>query len=293
MEIANQLTSIFCQLDDFCNELEAYEPQNLLPGPSQDKRGPEAGLCASEIMTILVMFHQIRFRDFKMFYTNFVRVYWREYFPHLPSYPRFVTLIKRALLPMTLFVQINSGKRTGIYYIDSSCLPVGHIKRSKRHKTFDQIAEYGRTSVGWFFGLKLHIVTNDLGELMAFKITKGNRHDGKEAGFLLRQLEGLAFGDKGYLGKKLFQALWERGLKLITRKRKNMKPNILSAQEQQLLDQRGIIETVIGHLKYHYQIWHTRHRCVINAMTHLVSALAAYTIEPLKISAIKLLGDCA
>ncbi|NBX69968.1 MAG: hypothetical protein EBR01_13515 [Proteobacteria bacterium] len=153
---------------------------------------------------------------------------------------------------------MKAGRQTGVCYIDSSCLPVCHLKRSKRHKTFDGVAEYGKTSVGWFFGLKRHIVTNDLGELLAFKITRGSRSDSQEAVPLLKGFTGLAVGDKGYLG----------------------------------LNQRGIIETVIGHLKHCYQVWHTRHRSVINAMTHLVAALAAYAIEPLKLSAFKLLSNC-
>ena len=41
------------------------------------------------------------------------------------------------------------------------------------------------------------------------------------------------------------------GLKLITRQRKNMKPIKKLAIEKQLLSQRGIIETVIRHLKHH------------------------------------------
>ncbi len=290
MEIANQLISIFCEIDDFCKEFDTLTKNKLLTGPHPGKRGPKIGLVISEIMTILIMFHEVRFRDFKRFYIGFLEVYWRGYFPHLPSYSRFITLMKRAIFPMTIFTQLKSGKRTGIYYLDSSCLPVSHLKRSKRHKTFDQIAQYGKTSVGWFFGLKLHIVMNDRGELMAFKITQGNRSDSREATCLLRKLEGLAFGDKGYISKKLFDTLFSQGLKLVTRKRKNMKKVPLSDYEQQLFNQRGIVETVIGHLKYHYQIWHTRHRSVLNAMTHLVSALAAYTIEPLKISAIKRLG---
>ena len=155
---------------------------------------------------------------------------------------------------MTIFTQIKAGKKTGIYYIDSSCLPFCHIKRSKRHKTFDSIAEYGKTSVGWFFGLKLHIVTNDKGELLAFKITKGSKSDSQEAVPLLKSFKGLAFGDKGYIGKKIFEKLISSGLKLITRKRKNMKEKLeLSSYERQLLNQRGIIETVIGHLKHCYQ----------------------------------------
>ena len=240
-------------------------------------------------MTILIMFHHIRFRDFKTYYIAYVTRHYQGEFPNLPSYSRFISIMKQAVFPMALFTWLNAGKQTGIYYIDSSCLPVCHIKRSKRHKTFEDTATYGRTSVAWFFGLKLHIVINDQGELIAFKITQGHRHDGREAFSLLKVLEGLAFGDKGYISKKLFDELMGKGLKLITRKRKNMKAEPLSDYERQLLNQRGIVETVIGHLKHHYQIWHTRHRSILNAMTHLVTALAAYAITPLKISAIRLL----
>ena len=208
MDVANQLTRIFCQIDDFCKEFDENIKYNLLPSPNSNttSRGPEAGLSLSEIMTILVMFHQIRFRDFKTFY-SFVENYWKHEFPGLPSYTRFISIMNRAILPLTIFTQLRSGKRTGIYYIDSSCLPVCHIKRSKRHKTFDAVAEYGKTSVGWFFGLKLHVVINDQGELIAFKITRGNQHDVTEATPLLRNLDGLAFGDKGYIDKKIFDAL--------------------------------------------------------------------------------------
>lgn len=289
----HQLVTIFCEMDDFCNELDKHCKHYMLSGPTKSKRGPVCSLSISEIMTILVIFQMSRYRDFKNFYTGFLNFYHKRCFPRLPSYERFVELIKRAIFPLTIFTQIKAGKQTGIYYIDSSCLPVCHIKRSKRHKTFDSIAEYGKTSVGWFFGLKLHIVINDKGELLAFKITRGSRSDSQEAVPLLQSLKGLAFGDKGYIGKKIFEELVNGGLKLITRKRKNMKEKLdLSSYEKQLLNQRGIIETVIGHLKHCYQVWHTRHRSIVNAMTHLVAALAAYAIEPLKLSAIRLLANC-
>ena len=54
--------------------------------------------------------------------------------------------------------------------------------------------------MGWFFGLKLHLVTNERGELIAFKMTSGSSSDSKSAGSLLSALQGLAFGDKGYIG---------------------------------------------------------------------------------------------
>ena len=290
MDIADQLVRIFCQIDDFCKEIDQYAQHGLLEGPNTKRRGPNQSLSLSEMMTILIMFHHIRFRDFKTYYIAYVQRHWQQEFLGLPSYSRFISTMKQAIFPMTLFTHIHSGNRTGIYYIDSSCLPVCHLKRSQRHRTFEDVAKYGRTSVAWFFGLKLHIVINDRGELIAFKITQGHRHDGQEAPSLLKTLDGLAFGDKGYIGKKLFDELINGGLKLITRKRKNMKADPLSDYEQQLLNQRGIIETVIDHLKHHYQIWHTRHRSILNAMTHLITALAAYAVTPLKISAIRLLA---
>lgn len=289
MDVAHQLVSIFCEIDDFCKELDVYTQHKLLSGPTKGRRGPCCQLALSEIMTILVMFHFVRFRDFKTFYTGYLEKHWLHYFPGLPSYNRFIELIQRAIFPLTLFTHIKGGRRTGIYYIDSSCLPVCHLKRQRRHKTFEHIASFGRTSVGWFFGLKLHLVTNERGELIAFKITSGSSSDSKSAASLLNSLQGLVFGDKGYIGKKLFETLFQKGIKLITRKRKNMQPMILNEYEQQLLNQRNTIETVINHLKFHYQVWHTRHRSMINALTHLISALAAYSIEPLKLSAIKLL----
>jgi Transposase DDE domain len=284
------VTSIFCEVDDFCKELEKNISEPLLSAPTKGGRGPNCGLSISEIMTVQILFQMVGYRNFKTFYTGFLTKYWLHYFPNLPSYNRFVELMSRSLFPLTIFTQLKCGKKTGIYYIDSSCLPVCHLKRSKRHKTFDMIAQYGKTSVGWFFGLKIHLVVNNIGELIAFKFTKGNQHDNAAALPLLKSLQGLAFGDKGYIGKKLFEVLMKNGLKLITRKRKNMKeqPSI-SPYETQLLNQRGIIETIFNCLKHKYHIWHTRHRSVINAMSHLMAALAAYAIEPLKLSVVKCL----
>jgi len=284
----HQLTDIFCQVDDFCKELNQYTSVKLLPSNTR-KRGPSCSLSESEIMTILISFQSSGWRTFKNYYIGFLSVYWKKEFPNLPSYNRFIEIMNRVIFHLTLFSQLKSGKQTRIYFIEYTCLPVCHLKRSIRNKTFDEIAKYGRTSVGWFFGLKLHIVINERGELIAFKITRGNMHDAKASESILQFLKGIVFGDKGYISKKLFSRLLEKGLKLITRTRKNMKPINYSSIEKQLLNQRGIIETVINHFKHHYHIWHTRHRSVINALTHLMAGIASYTIEPLKISAIKLL----
>jgi len=57
------------------------------------------------------------------------------------------------------------GKQTGIYFIDSMIVKVCPIKREKQHKVFRGLAQKGKSSMGWFFGFKLHLVINDHGEL--------------------------------------------------------------------------------------------------------------------------------
>jgi hypothetical protein len=194
-------------------------------------------------MTILIFFQSSSFRNFKHFYNDFLCVYWKKAFPTLPSYNRFIEIMNRVICPLTLFTQLLAGRRTGFYFVDSTCLPVCHLKRSTRHQTFDDIAQYGRTSVSWFFGFKLHIVINDRGKLMAFKITRGNQHDAQAGESILQYSKGTTFGDKAYISKQLFSRLLEKGLKLVTRTRKNMKPIHYSKIERQLLNQHGVIKT--------------------------------------------------
>ena len=135
------------------------------------------------------------------------------------------------------------GQRTGIYYIDSTALTVCHNRRIGRHKTFAGLAARGKTSMGWCFGFKLHLVFNQLNEIVAIKLTPGNVHDTAPVEQLTHNLTGKLFGDKGYIGKKLAAALLKRGLALLTRVRKNMKALPLTLTDKLLLNARNMAET--------------------------------------------------
>ena len=102
-------------------------------------------------------------------------------------------------------------------------LSVYHNLRISRHKVFKGIASRGKTSTGWFFGFKLHLVLNDQGELMSFTLTPGNVDDRAPLQHLLKSLTGWLFADKGYLSQKLSQTLKGQGIELITRAPRNMK----------------------------------------------------------------------
>ena len=165
------------------------------------------------------------------------------------------------------------------YFIDSTLLKACHIRREKQNKVFAGLARKSKSSMGWFFGFKLHIIVNDKGELMAFKLTKGNVDDRRPAPSLTKGLVGKLVGDKGYISNNLFLELWENGLQLITKIKSNMKNKLMNLADKILLRKRAIIESVNDQLKNISQIEHTRHRSIWNFACNLVARLCAYSIK--------------
>ena len=95
----------------------------------------------------------------------------------MSNYERFVCLMPRLVLPMTLLLHTGLGEKIGIAFIDSMSLTVCHNKRISRHKVFQDPAQRGKTSMGWFYGLKLHIMINQRSELLKVKLTPGKCDD--------------------------------------------------------------------------------------------------------------------
>lgn len=275
------LILLFCVVDDFCKEF-LPEWQKHLVAQGSKKRQRETQLAPSEIMTIYIHFHQSHYRDFKNYYLHSVCGALKPFFPHAVSYPRFISLIKSVLVPLSCFLQTLSGEKTGIYFIDSTLLKVCHIKREKQNRVFKGLAQKGKSTIGWFFGFKLHLVINDKGELMAVKVTAGNVDDRKPVTDLVEGLVGKLVGDKGYISQPLFETLLEQGLQLITRIKKNMKNKLMPLIDKLLLRKRAVIESVNDQLKNISQIEHTRHRSVWNFLSNLLAGLIAYALQPKK-----------
>ena len=156
-------------------------------------------------------------------------------------------------------------------------------QRIHSHKVFAGLAERGKTSTGWFFGFKLHLVINDRGEILQLCITPGNVDDRKPVPRLVKKLFGKLFGDKGYLSLKLAQDLYQMfDLQLITKLRSNMKNQLMLWTDRMLLRKRAIIETIIDQLKNISQIEHSRHRSVSNFFVNVLCGLIAYCHRPSK-----------
>jgi hypothetical protein len=145
------LEELFCQVDDFCKRFMPQWEATLISEGVQQKHW-QCQMTASEIITIMILFHQSHFRNFKHFYLDYIGSYFRKAFPKFLSYSRFVEQKKRVTLPLFFFMKSLGASKTGIYFVDSTTLKVCHIKREKQHKVFKGLAKKSKSTMGWYFG---------------------------------------------------------------------------------------------------------------------------------------------
>ena len=275
-----EIEELFCKIDDFCLAFEESFKSKLIAHKTT-QRVRKSQLCLSEVMTIVINFHRSSYRNFKAYYQHLLQFYQKE-FPLLVSYNRFIELIPQALMPLLLYLNYHDIDVTGINFIDSTPIPICHPKRAKRNKVFSGLAAWGKSSMGWFFGFKLHLIINECGQIIAFKLTPGNVDDRVPVPDLTQDIWGYLFGDKGYIKQELWAELWEKQIKLITPLKKNMRNKLMLPWEKLMLRKRSLIETVNDQLKNISQIVNSRHRSIINFLVNVVAGLIAYSLQPKK-----------
>lgn len=275
--------AVFCDVDDFCKEYERYCMHSLMM--EKQRIIPKTRMALSEIMTILIMYHLSGYRTFKWYYTKYVMVYQKKNYPDLVSYNRFVEIMEYALVPLVLYiVRARFVKCSGISFVDSTPIKVCDNHRIRTNHVFSEYAKMGKSSMGWFYGFKLHLIINEQGEILSFCLTSGNVDDRNEAVMdsLTKEIFGKLFADRGCISQKLFENLLKKDITLITRAKKNMKNKLMDYYDRLMLRKRTVIESVNDFLKNICNIEHSRHRSITNFLVNLVSAPAAYSFLPKK-----------
>jgi hypothetical protein len=174
--------------------------------------------------------------------------------------------------PLSAYLKNLYGSCSGISLVDSIALEVCDNHHIPNHKVFEGIAERGKGSMGWFYGLNVHLVINDRGEIPACQITPGNVDDRKPVPALCKRLFGKLIADRGARSQPLFEQLLETfNVQLITRIKMNMKNRLMP-----------MIERVMDQLKNISQIEHTRPCNPLNACIYIIAGLIAYCHQPKK-----------
>lgn len=200
------------------------------------------------------------------------------------SYKTFVVALNRwawlAALGIALILQANRQRQHWVKHIDATVIRVGKLKNARQHRTLHGIADYGKTGEGWFFGLKLHLIADLLGNFLSVIITPGNVSD-KDVPLVLRlahDIWGLLIGDAGYVSQRLAQAFnIERVRLLLVKPYKNMK-KIATKLQGLLCGTRMLIERHFRNLKEFYGLETNLPRSVRGYFAHYCSAILAYLI---------------
>lgn len=271
-----KLIELFMALDDFCLALYQWQSKQ---SPLRKVSPNQPIMSDSELLTVLVFYHFSGYKCFEYYYHQLLEKELQSYFPRQVSYERFVARIPRLLPGLYVFLKWRTllSQRTGTYFIDSKKLPVCDNHRIYQNKVFGQLATRGKSSTGWFFGFKLHLVLNHQGEVVHFLFTPANVADNNQQ-VLQEQLQGLrgkCYGDRGYL-TSLFEQFYAQGLHLITKIRSKMKNKLLRLEDKLKLRKRALIESVHDILMSVFDLEHTRHRSPLNAYAHMLAALTAY-----------------
>lgn len=271
------LILLFCYVDDFCLLFEPEWNKKLI-----GKQSPIAGnMTLSEVLTILIWFQTSGWRNFKNFYL-YLQQHHKKDFPQLLSYNRFVEIKPRAVIPLNCLLHFSLSQCTGISFIDATPLKICHNKRICSNKVFKDLARRGKSTMGWFFGFKLHITCTTTGDLLSAQITTGNTDDRKTVKNLCKNLFGKVYGDKGYVSQKLFEEMLAAGVQIVTQLKSKMKPKIMPLADRLMLKKRSLIESVFHILKDMLHIDHSRHRSPKNFFINILAALTAYCLYPNK-----------
>ena len=270
-------TELFCLIDDFFLKFEETY-WKFLKQSSQSLRVRTAQLTISEICFIAIWYKCSYFNNFKAFFT-WLKADKSYLFKYLPCNQRMIHLINRHELALhALHVALMKAQDKQYLWIDSTTLPVCKNQRIQRHKSLAQIASRGKSSMGWFYGCKLHIAMNRHGEIACSALSNGHVADIKMVEQLVEGLEGKLYGDRGYISQELKSRLQDQGIDLITYHRKNMQATQLCASDEYHLRQRNKIETLFSLLKGQYNLVTSKARSIHGFLSGIYASLCAYQL---------------
>lgn len=245
------------------------------------KRGPKRKLSITTVICLNIMRYLLHIKDLKAFHRTIKML---DLIQDLPNYENFLKASNKALPVMTLFLQAllaqnRAMNKTGIHFMDSTPVTTCLNRRIFNHKVTKGFASRGKSTKGWFYGLKLHGVCSEDGHLESLFFTGGNASDSKLVEKITENMKGRFFADAGYLKKSdELKKLAESGRYIYAATRKNMK-RLISAEEWSHFRKRNIIETNWGVMKQNFFLEYHQSRSMNGLFRHYVNAISAYILQ--------------
>ncbi len=277
-----RLLQLFCIVSDLVDFILTNTPQFAI----QKSVGRKHNLTIAECITISLYRYLLPHTTFKHFYA-FIRNYHQKEFPHLPHYSNML-LFQKQLLPFLIrllgvLIGMNKAafknKKVRLLFVDGSDLPVCTNKRIFNHKVAKKVAARGKSSKGWFYGFRIHLLCDACGNLLGVKITPGNVDERTQVKSLIGDIrDAIMVGDAGYIKKILQEELYKSNNVLFLTGVKKIMKKLMTKENHALLKARQLVETVFGSLKHRGGMPNSLPRSIPGYQVHFVMTLLAFTI---------------
>ena len=252
-----------------------------MPITNRPKVGRKANLSTVEILTLIIFRYELKIHDWKN-YHRFLKTYHSQDFD-LPKYQNFIIQINNhmaaALQILNFLTEINKNAQLNpVSAADSSDLPVCTNKRIFEHKVCKGLAQRGKTSKGWFYGFKIHIIVDMAGNLQTIRIANAGSDERIVVKNMVRGLRCLVLlADAGYVSAGLTYYFYRLGIWYLTGVRNNMK-KLMTFWQHALLKKRQIAEVVFSVLKYRFGLVSSLPRSIRGHLAHYIHTCLAYQI---------------
>ena len=264
------LVKSYCIIDDFFSCV----------GHRTSNTGRPSVLSVSEMVTICIIGQVYDISCLQRLYELVNDCFSKDF--RLPSYKNFVcgmnSVSKSLLLFINTVVSTRNTTKGDVCFVDGTKIEVCKIYREKRHKTMKKLATKSKSTIGWWYGLKLHVICDRNGNILKLRITTATTSEREVLSSFLDELHNsIVVGDAGYVSNELDLKASENHNILLTAKRKNMK-TISTLWQNKCMNMRSRIETVFDVLKERYNLVTSLPRSVNGYLAHYIRCLFGYMV---------------
>lgn len=268
---------LFVIIDDLLKLINRFQ----LETDKNSNKGRKPTFTDSEIIVIILLRWKSTSISWKSFYYEVFPYYYPLFKKHV-KYQNFIESIHRVspLFPkiISLLNFLAIGKSKSLFYLDSTPIEVCNIKRASSNKVCKFIASRKKSTMGWFYGLKMHAICNHKNQIVAIHITTGSADDREPVQELVKNLQGTIYADAGYIGEELRKTLASSGIKLMAAPRNNMK-KLMTFIQYSMLKSRQKIEQVFSVIKTRFGLNCSLARSIDGVFAILLSAIAWYQLK--------------
>lgn len=199
------------------------------------------------------------------------------------SYKTLVVAINNAavLCMRILFLITRLGRKYQhlVKYTDATDIPVCLKKNADSHKTMNMLAEIGRSTKGWFYGIKLTITRDYQGRMLGIRFTRANTNDRDIFRKINQDILGIIIADAGYVSKQLEKDMNIESLRwILIRPFKTMK-KLMTKWQEELYKGRFQIEFDFRSLKMFHGLVTSLPRSINGYFANYIHALTSFVLR--------------